>query len=68
MTPVEMAIKEFGSIRKLALAIHRDPAAIVRWKQRGGHIPTAVQRKLLNVAWDRGIQLSAHDIVFGDGK
>ena len=64
VTPVELAINEFGGIRELARSINRDPAAVCRWK-RSGNIPSAIQRKLLQTAWDRGIQLSAHDIVFG---
>lgn len=63
-TPVELAIEEFGGVRKLARAVNRDPAAVSRWK-RQGTVPTSVQRQLLEIAWERGIQLSAHDMVFG---
>lgn len=64
LTPVDLAISLFGGVRRLARAIGRDPAAVSRWK-RSGTVPSSVQRKLLQSAWDRGIELSAHDIIFG---
>lgn len=63
-TPVELAIDEFGGVRKLARAIDRDPAAVSRWK-RQGTVPTNLQRKLLEIAWERGIDITAHEMVFG---
>ena len=65
MTPVELCISQFKGVRKLARAIHRDPAAVSRWQKGDGQIPTAIQRKLLHTAWDRGLHISAHDIIFG---
>lgn len=64
MTPVQLAIQSFGGVRRLAKAIDRDPAAVSRW-QRSGIVPSAAQRKLLETAWERGIELTAHDIIFG---
>lgn len=55
---------EFGGVRKLAKALGRDPAAISRWK-RLGTVPSAVQRKLLEVALSRGLKISAQDVIFG---
>jgi hypothetical protein len=63
-SPVELAIDMFGGVRKLARALNRDPAAVSRW-QKSGIVPTSVQRRLLELAWERGIDISAHDIVFG---
>lgn len=63
-SPVELAIDLFGGVRKLARALNRDPAAVSRW-QKSGIVPTSVQRRLLEMAWERGIDISAHDIVFG---
>lgn len=62
--PVEIIVKEFGGVRKLAKAIDRDPAAICRWRKTGV-VPTSVQRKVLEVAWDRGIAITAHEMIFG---
>tara|TARA_R110000796_G_scaffold42482_6_gene105009 strand:+ start:742 stop:978 length:237 start_codon:yes stop_codon:yes gene_type:complete len=63
-TPVELSILEFGGLRKLAKAVGRDPAAVSRWK-RNGTVPTSVQKHLLEVAWSKGLTITAHEIVFG---
>lgn len=63
-TPVELVIDRFGGVRKLARAIGRDPAAISRWKKLGT-VPTAVQKRILEVAWERGMDVTAHDMIFG---
>ena len=65
MTPVELAIKKFGGVRSLARSINRDIAAVSRWQKGKGTIPTAVQRKLLQTAWDKGIDYSPYEIIFG---
>jgi hypothetical protein len=64
ITPVEIAITEFGGVRALARALNRDPAAVSRWKKTGT-VPTNVQKTLLETAWERGIKMTAHDLVFG---
>ena len=64
ITPVEIAITEFGGVRALARALNRDPAAVSRWK-KAGTVPTTVQKTLLETAWERGIKMTAHDLVFG---
>lgn len=64
MTPVEFCISQFGGLRQLAKAINRDPAAVSRWKSSHGCIPHTVQKNLLQAAWDRGLHISAHDIIF----
>lgn len=64
LNPVDLAIQLFGGVRRLARAIGRDPAAVSRWK-RSGTVPSSVQRKLLETAWNQGIEISAHDLIFG---
>lgn len=64
-SPVDLAINRFGGVRALARAIGRDPAAISRWKKTG-NIPTSIQRRILEVAWERGISMTAHDMIFGN--
>ena len=64
INPVDLVIDLFGGVRKLARAIGRDPAAVSRWK-RLGVVPTSVQKKILETAWDQGIEVTAHDIIFG---
>lgn len=63
-TPVELVIQQFGGVRKLARALGRDPAAVSRW-QKSGIIPSSLQRKILELATEKGIALTADDIIFG---
>lgn len=63
-SPVDLVIEQFGGVRKLARAIGRDPAAVSRWKKLGT-VPTAVQRRILEVAWERDMDVTAHDMIFG---
>ena len=64
-TPVQVAIEEFGGVRALGRAISKDPSAISKWAKRHGCIPATEQKTVLEKAWDRGIQLSAHELIFG---
>lgn len=64
ITPVELVISMFGGVRKLAKCIGRDPAAVSRWR-KNGLVPTQVQRKVLEAAIAREINITAHDIVYG---
>ena len=64
LTPVDLAVATFGGVRALARSLGCDPAAVSRWK-KAGTIPALKQRKLLEAAWERGIDITAHDIVFG---
>jgi hypothetical protein len=64
LTPVDLAVKLFGGVRALARAVGRDPAAVSRWK-KSGCIPSSVQLHLLRVAKSQGLDLTAHDIIFG---
>lgn len=64
LTPVQLAIELFGGVRKLARAIGRDSAAVSRW-QKYGTIPTSAQIRVLQVAQEKGIELTAHDVIYG---
>ena len=64
MTPVEICIGEFGGVRKLAKAMGIDPAAVSRWKKRGT-VPSYIQKRLLDVARERGLSISADELIFG---
>lgn len=48
----------------MARLLGRDPSAISRWKLNG-RIPSSQQKKVLELAWERGIDLTAHDLIFG---
>ena len=63
-TPVDICIKAFGGVRKLAKAMGIDPAAVSRWKKRGT-VPAYIQKKLLETAKLQGLEISAEDLIFG---
>ena len=63
-TPVQLLIAEFGGVRALARSVHRDAASISRW-QNSGLVPTSMQKKVLETAWDNNINISAHELIFG---
>lgn len=64
LTPVDICIKEYGGVRKLAKAMGIDPAAVSRWKKRGT-VPSYIQKKLLLNAKMHGFNISAEDLIFG---
>ena len=64
-TPVQLLIKEFGGVRALARAVHRDAASVSRWQKGDGLVPTSMQKKVLETAWDNNINISAHELIFG---
>ena len=64
-TPYEVLISEFGGVRALARAIGRDPGSVSKWQKRDGTIPSSIQRKVLETAWERGMKITAYEIIFG---
>ena len=63
-TPVQLLIAEFGGLRLLARKIGRDCGSVCRW-QKSGLVPTSMQKKVLETAWDNNINISAHELIFG---
>ena len=64
VTPYEIVIEAFRGIRPAARLLGLDPAQVCRWR-RSGLIPAPYQRRVLEAAWRRGIDLTAHDLVCG---
>lgn len=68
-TPVERAIAAFGGVESLALAIQLPIHRVYRWRQkaekggRDGRIPDDAQPLILRAARERGISLSAEDLI-----
>jgi hypothetical protein len=71
MTPADIVISRFGGVRPLARLLGKDPSTIHRWKQpaeRGGldgRVPSAVQVRLLELAREKGVDLTPADLVLG---
>lgn len=70
-SPADIVISRFGGVRPLARLLGKDPSTIHRWRQpadRGGldgRVPSAVQVRLLELARERGIELTSADLVLG---
>lgn len=62
--PVDLVVRLFGGVRAVARAVQCDPSAVVQWK-KSGVIPSRRHAKILRYAWDNGIDLTAHDLIFG---
>lgn len=73
LSPAEIAIRAFGTPMNLARAVGASPAAPFRWKaDRGpngrgqaGDIPVPQIRRILEVARDRGYDLTERDLIYG---
>lgn len=71
MNPAEIVISKFGGVRPLARALKIDHSSVSRWAmtkdKRGsdGMVPSKYQAQLLRLAEDRGIDLSASELIFG---
>ena len=64
-TPYELCIAEFGGVRELARQVGRDAGSVSKWKKHG-LIPTGIQKKVLEKAWELGYNLTAYSIIFGE--
>lgn len=62
--PGPLVVQTFGGVRKLARLLGCDPSTVSRW-QATGRVPSSMQRNVLQAAWDHGLDLTAHDIVWG---
>lgn len=64
-TPYEVVIDKFRGVRKLAHALGIDNhTSVLRWKDKG-LIPAHHQERVLTVAKERGIDLTAEEVIFG---
>lgn len=75
MTPVDILVSRFGGVRALARLVKKDPSTIHRWKMPAakggmdGRVPSSMQTRMLELAKDHGVELTALDLVAGsDGR
>lgn len=66
LRPAELAAKRFGGVRKLGRLLGYE-FLVAKWISRGGHIPSTNDnhRRLLSLAKEQGVKLSAEEIVLG---
>ena len=74
MAPADIVISRFGGVRSLARLLGKDPSTIHRWRMPAakggldGRVPSAAQIKLLALAKDRGVTLTADELIIGSGQ
>lgn len=54
----------FGGVRAAARALGCDASQVSRWRS-SGRIPAWWQERVLAAAWQRGLDVTAHDLVMG---
>ena len=70
-TPADKVIELFGGVRPLARDLGRNPSSVVRWRKprseggTGGAVPTSMQGRILALARERGLGLTAEDLIQG---
>ena len=62
--PSALVVGAFGGVRSTARLLNCEPSTISRWGKHG-RVPAEWQRPILELAWSRGIDLTAHDLIFG---
>jgi hypothetical protein len=70
MKPADLVIARFGGVRPLARLLGLDHSSICRWTQKaprggGGLIPSRYHQPLLKLAEEKGVALSADDLIRG---
>jgi len=72
MTPADIVISRFEGVRPLARILGKNPSTIHRWRMPAakggldGRVPSAVQARLMEIARERGVALSAEELINGD--
>ena len=71
LTPAEYVVHVFQGVRLTARAIGRSPASVSKWsrprteKGADGQIPSAAQRRILEIAKKAGLDITPDDLMFG---
>lgn len=73
-TPADRCIEAFGGVRALARALDRNPSSVVRWRKpkdeggSAGAVPSGLQGQILDIAKERGLALTAEDMILRSAK
>lgn len=71
MTPADTVIARFEGVRPLARLLGKDPSTIHRWRMPAakggldGRVPSVAQGKLLELAKEHGVALTADELITG---
>lgn len=73
MRPADIVISRFQGVRPLARLLGKDPSTIHRWRMPAakggldGRVPSQVQVRLLELAKEHGVDLTADELISGSG-
>jgi len=65
MKPATLVIKKFNGASILAKLLDVDISTISQWEIRNGRVPSSQQIKVLKLAKKMGIELTAHEVIYG---
>lgn len=65
LTPAETVVQAFGGSRRLAALLGRNASSVYRWTYGPGHVPAKLHSRLLELAREQRVRLTAHDLVVG---
>lgn len=70
-SPADIVIARFDGVRPLARLLGKDPSTIHRWRMPAakggldGRVPSVVQVRLMDLARERGVALTADELING---
>lgn len=67
MTDTPDLFEKFGGTRRMAQLIDRPPSTVQSWKT-AGRVPAAEQPRLIEIASQHGIAVTAEDVVWPLGR
>jgi len=66
ISPAQYAIEVFGGVSALARAVGRSRSSVSEWQtETEGKIPRKAAEKILEIAHDRGLDITSNDLIFG---
>ena len=73
MKPAELVIAKFGGVRPLARLLGLDHSTLCGWQRKApkgsdGLVPSRYHKPLLDLAKEKGIELTPDDLIYGTVK
>lgn len=65
LTPAATVIEVFGGVRVLARLLKCHASTVCVWQRRGGNVPSVHHKRLLELARETKLVLTANDLVYG---
>lgn len=66
LSPAKLVILLFGGVRPLARLLDKAQSSVSKWQNTDdGGVPRKCHLKLLQIAKERGVELTPDDLVFG---